>query len=367
MIKTGHLEVYDLTLTAKAPVFVGSGKSYTKKEYLFLSSEEASAQESSVWFLDEEKFFQMLIEQNLIDKYEQFVLGRDDNCFRFLRNTCRLSMPQIRTVTRYQVRAEDALDSNHTLKEINAFSRNQNGQAYIPGSSLKGALRTVLLTEMILKEPLHTFLSSDYREDFPEGDYLNTLALRKDKYGNTMNDAVNSIMRGILISDSAPIPDSHLMLTAKTDSDIDGNTHQINLCRECVSPGTKVHFKLTLDNSVLKGKITAASIRRSIRTVMDSYLDTWISNFDIPYKGADISFDNCIFLGGGTGFYSKTLVYPYLGEKAGLNYAVDLMNNKFRNHKHLKDKELGVSPRTMKFGLYNGFLYPMGLCEVELS
>lgn len=367
MIKSEHLEVYDLTLTAKAPIFIGSGKSYTKKEYLFLSSVEANASESSVWFLNEEKFFQMLIEQNLIDKYEQFVLGNDDNCFRFLHTTCRLSLPQIRAVTRYQVRAEDALDSYHSLKEINAFSRNQNGQAYIPGSSLKGALRTVLLTEMILKEPLHKSLSSDYREDFPEGDYLNTLALRKDRNGNIMNDAVNSIMRGILISDSAPIPDTCLMLTAKTDSDIDGNTHQINLCRECVSPGTRIHFKLTLDNSVLKGKITAASIQKSIQTVIKSYLNTWMSFFDVPYKGADISFDNCIFLGGGTGFFSKTLVYPYLGENAGLDYAVDLMNNKFRAHKHLKDKELGISPRTMKFGLYNGFLYPMGLCEVALS
>ena len=31
MIHEGQLEVFDLTLIAKAPVFIGSGKSYVKK------------------------------------------------------------------------------------------------------------------------------------------------------------------------------------------------------------------------------------------------------------------------------------------------------------------------------------------------
>lgn len=38
MIHEGQLEVFDLTLTAKAPVFIGSGKSYVKKEYVFFNA-----------------------------------------------------------------------------------------------------------------------------------------------------------------------------------------------------------------------------------------------------------------------------------------------------------------------------------------
>ena len=38
MIHEGQLEVFDLTLIAKAPVFIGSGKSYVKKEYAFCQS-----------------------------------------------------------------------------------------------------------------------------------------------------------------------------------------------------------------------------------------------------------------------------------------------------------------------------------------
>ena len=36
MIHEGQLEVFDLTLTAKAPFFIGSGKSYVKKEYVVI-------------------------------------------------------------------------------------------------------------------------------------------------------------------------------------------------------------------------------------------------------------------------------------------------------------------------------------------
>ena len=35
MKELGHLQVYDLILRTRTPLFVGSGKKYVKKEYLF--------------------------------------------------------------------------------------------------------------------------------------------------------------------------------------------------------------------------------------------------------------------------------------------------------------------------------------------
>lgn len=57
MIHEGQLEVFDLTLTAKAPVFIGSGKSYVKKEYVFLTPRFARVSCDEVMLLDETKFF----------------------------------------------------------------------------------------------------------------------------------------------------------------------------------------------------------------------------------------------------------------------------------------------------------------------
>ena len=35
MIQQDHLQIFDLTLNVWAPLFVGNGSSYTKKEYMY--------------------------------------------------------------------------------------------------------------------------------------------------------------------------------------------------------------------------------------------------------------------------------------------------------------------------------------------
>ena len=64
MKQEGHLQVFDLILETKGPVFIGCGKSYTKKEYLF------DPRSNVVSFLDEQKFFRYLAEHHLADAYE---------------------------------------------------------------------------------------------------------------------------------------------------------------------------------------------------------------------------------------------------------------------------------------------------------
>ena len=66
-------------------------------------------------------------------------------------------------------------------------------------------------------------------------------------------------------------------------------------------------------------------------------------------------------------FFSKTLTYPYLGEKDGLQAAINELSRSFRKHRHEEDRADGISPRTTKYALYEGELYPYGLCEVKLS
>ena len=66
-------------------------------------------------------------------------------------------------------------------------------------------------------------------KEIPEGRYLNLLELRTGD-GKVMDDAVNSIMRGVQISDSLPVPDSQMMLSEKMDVNQDGEAHTITLC-----------------------------------------------------------------------------------------------------------------------------------------
>ena len=130
-------------------------------------------------------------------------------------------------------------------------------------------------------------------------------------------------MRGIQISDSLPIDDRNMMLTLKTDSAVNGQTHAINLCRECVAPGTRIRFALTLDQSILKGRWTADSIleghqRPSRRIRMQA-----VCRPEFTAAAATASKPagrNLLMLGGGVGFFSKSLAYPYLGEGKGLRH-----------------------------------------------
>jgi len=166
--------------------------------------------------------------------------------------------------------------------------------------------------------------------DMLEGAYLHTLKLKKDKAGNYANDAVNSILRGISVSDSLPIPDPAMILCGKIDAYPNGETLKLNLCRECVRPGTVIHFKLTLDQSVLQGKISSETICHSISFFDAYYRKTYLSKFDLPQDSIAFPYHNSLILGGGSGFFAKTLAYPYLGEAFGLHYVQRKCKNCFR-------------------------------------
>lgn len=366
MIQESHLQVYDLTLTTRSPLFIGSGISYKKHEYCF------NPQNSKVSFLDQQRFFQMLIQHQLLDAYETFIFSNNQNLHGFLRQTCHLSSDEIKKITRYTVSAADSLDDRHSLKEVHAFQRSSEGKAYIPGSSVKGAMRTVFLTELMRREkkggPTLPDASKDrkgYEMAKLEGLYLNTLHL-STKNGAVRNDPVNSIFRGISISDSLPISDEEMILCGKFDISPSGNVKKLNLCRECVRPGTTLRFKLTLDQSILKGSVTPETIFASISDFSSFYCSTYLSKFELPSNAISCSYQNALILGGGAGFFAKTITYPYLCDGA-LQDTAAFMSSQFRNHKHHLDTfNYGISPHTLKYAQCGVHLYPYGVCEVTI-
>lgn len=360
MNRQDHLEVYDLTLTVWAPLFVGSGSKYTKKEYMFNPrSEEVS-------FLDNEKFFAFLEQHRLMDQYTDFMLSNRSNLWKFLVDECGIKGAELNPLKRYSVRCSDALDEKHSLKEIHAFQRDVQGRAYIPGSSIKGALRTVWLMDAVRKESTvgHS-LREDKRAKFPEERYVSQLSLPRTR----PEDAVNSIFRGIQVSDSGPIDNRRMIIVSKKDAQINGyvRPNQFPLCRECVAPGTSIRFKLTLDQSILKGRITKEGLEQMIRDFDAYYQQTYARRFVQPKDAAPLPQQPYLILGGGSGFFTKSLAYPYLGEEEGLRWTARQMSNMFRGHKHERDVEKGISPHTMKYARFNGRLYPYGYCGVSIT
>lgn len=360
MTQEGHLQTFALTLETKTPLFIGCGKSYTKKEYLF------DPQSSTVSFLDEHAMFTYLAEHNLADAYEGYILGRMGRDLQdFLLNICKISRPQVQQWTRGRINAGDALDDNHTLKEIQRFIRDGQDRVYVPGSSIKGALRTTLLTAMLLKQPPknpNPNLPFERYSSFEDA-YFHTLSLKRDR--NQMvqtGNPLNSILQGVRISDSLPIPDSKLCLTKKIDEFPDGSYNVINICRECLKPGTKISCTLTLDQSILHGKITAQTIARDIGAASAYYQRSVIACY--PQVSNDMN-SRTILLGGGVGYQSKTVTSAYYRDQA-MDVTMRVLDAAFRKHRHLQDRREGVSPRAIKQTDFNNASYGYGVCEVSI-
>lgn len=351
MKQEGHLQTFALTLKTTTPVFIGCGKSYTKKEYIF------EEREQTVAFLDEERLFTFLVKNRLADAYEQYMLG---NRWRGLKEFLldnRVPQSQINKLIRCRIDARDALDESHSLKEIQRFVRDGQGRVYVPGSSVKGALRTVLLKSLMLENPPDNSLSLNGK-DAQEELWLHTLSLKPD-----VRNPLNSLMRGVQVSDSLPIEDGDMCLSKKIDTFRDGGVNTLNLCRECLKPGTEIHCVLTLDQSVLQGKLTSESLLDAIGEVSEYYQATVTRKY--PYAPNDLT-HRTILLGGGVGFQSKTVTDPIYGAET-LKVTSGILSRNFSAHNHGKDVQEGISPRALKQTVYKKAAYTYGACEVFLQ
>lgn len=356
MRQEGHLQVFDLTLKTNSPLFIGSGRSDSKKEYIF------DSRKNEVIFLDERKLFTYLAEHNLADDYEGYILRNTSRNLRdFLQNVCRIPKAELEAMIRVRISAADALDDNHTLKEIHRFVRNGRGEVYVPGSSIKGALRMALLKAQILEDPDS---KTDIHAPFDEI-YFHTLNLKKDKFGQReRRNAMNSILQGVRISDSEPIPDKHLCLTTKIDEFTDGTYNVINLCRESIKPGVEIRCSITLDQSVLKGRITKERLLEAIGVASKHYRETVVDRYE---QVASYMNSRTILMGGGVGFQSKTIIGAACPERE-LKLTAAILNEAFPKHNHkVRDPEEGISPRALKQTDYNRASYPYGVCEVYIQ
>lgn len=365
MIQNGHLKTYDLTLETVGPVHIGTGEKAAKSNYLYDKTHQV------ISMLNPDKLIEAVIAQGKVDEYEQGIVrnqfGDPNNLYHFLVQTCGLKGREIRELVLYNCDAGATLDERHHLRDITQFIRRADGKAYIPGSSLKGALRTVILFHLMKEK--HVLGTGDRSEKkIPENNLINTLHLKKDHFGNAVtNDAVNSVMRGISVSDSEAIPNRQLTLCNKID--IRAGRHagesRPNVCRECVKPGTEIHFALTLDQSILKHTdIRAEDLYSYLDDFREYYHDQYESHFQLPDGG--IYGSHLLILGGGSGFFSKSLAYPYYGDEA-LNIVMEHMIRSFKKHHHEIDEGLGISPRMMKYTEWNGRRYPFGVCKVTIE
>lgn len=362
------LNVYEIELTVAGPVFIGSGKEIGKKEYVL------SQREDMIAVLDSAKLFGLLARKNLVEDYSEFMLGNSRNDIgRWLGSK---GIPE----EEYMACAKYSLDCNKNVKQelsklsISEFMRDAYGMPYVPGSSLKGMLRTILLAydidneerkyhevkEGILRgiggRPNRNAYKKEAKnmEDF----CFHTLDRPKTK----KQDAVNDIMSGVIIGDSEPLTNEDLVLCRRIELRPDGTEKKLNVLRETLKPGVVIRFQMTIDSSL--SKFDKSYIENAIEYFGKMYYDSFLKKF----KGMDMPATDMVWLGGSTGFVTKTEIYPLFGSKDGVGVTADIfkLTKVPEKHKHFQDKSMKVSPHICKVADCNGKRCHMGACHFKI-
>ncbi len=412
------------------PVHIGSGEKRKPFEYVYdwrksptngsygrNSNGRGASQSSSlkpVLFLNESKWIWFLEKKRLMDDFAGYVIGdaerqRDsrpkqksimqwmlDHRISFSeveRLAMRRAMVDGRDAAglsgRNDSRRYGAASSGNKKKSLNEIAMAvalADGRPYIPGSSIKGALRTGILWSVIvnqkdsfhkewskLKETLEYHARNKHVADklgFVTKE-IETNILHVLGVSEKQSDAVNSVLRGLSVSDAPAgkydtvVIRGHDALPPRGGERV---SNDLPLFRECIPADSRLRFSITADFSILK-KIGLTSMEQiwekmhaytqeSIRLREKVFGDAYRDLFD-EAEEADI------ILGGGTGFLSKTLVYALApDEEEAREFTAKYLNTQFSGDHHL-EKDIRLSPRTLKLARHDVEAWIMGLCRIN--
>ena len=395
------MKYWKLELTCLSPVHIGSGEKLGKNQYVY---EKGNKHEDSlVYFLNETKWAIWLGQQKFLRDFIDETMKDPQrlSLFTFLKNHYadhafheyleRLVKEGVLEPAE-KAEAAEKQDRTNALNDISLHIKNSEGRAYIPGSSLKGAIRTAILVHLIRKNPgkyrkywdkiqkavdnareenrfrrkdndswKHEKIKSSMGSVIDQMEKEMTIA--PDKEGRL--DMVNSFFRGLTVSDSTPCstPPGIVIkedLGERPDSDI----RTIPIWRECIMPDQSVTFTLGIDESLMGNMgihkaSDVVSVLKEFASFQCSLMGPiWGNDYDRMY-------DADLFLGGGAGYLSKTLTYALAPSKReGIQVVKELMQQEFRKGKHERDRN--ISPHTLKLAYLEDRDAIMGMATVKV-
>ncbi|OLR64024.1 type III-A CRISPR-associated RAMP protein Csm5 [Anaerostipes sp. 992a] len=364
-----YLKHYRITLKTHGPLFIGSGEVLGKKEYIYDRANKKA------YILDTKKMFSGMLKNRMVYEYEKYLLNEYRDLGIWLREH-GIRKQEYQQWSNYVLdcSATEIESRENRNKEIHLFMKDQYGKPYIPGSSLKGAIRTILLgnavignaaysdnAESIVRNSQRRVKQNKYLQreiKNLEVDVFHTIK-RKEKY--VKSNAVNDELSGLRISDSKPLETDCLVLCQKIDRHIEGKDRNMPLLRECIKPGVEITFELTIDTSVCN--YSEQDILNAISRVYERN-----SAFYKKFGNINDSGNHMLYLGGGCGFVTKTIQYCLYPEKRAVQINANIMTKLTpRNHGHGKDIKYRVSPHVKKLTRYSGREYEFGLCEMNIS
>ena len=220
-----------------APIHIGNGEKYSSREFIY--------ENGYFYFPDMGKFYNRMVEKGYDQKFERFLQetkpnARNNRLISFLEDN-RISD---RDFGGYRIKEtgfeteKNNIDSKlGTINEVAKFMRDPYGNPYIPGSSLKGAIRTILMNT---NPDWNNKKVVDTRRKNPK-ENINMIPWVPKK-----GKEFNNIFNAIRVSDSKPFNNDRLILVQKWDHKAKPpRAKSIPLYREAIVPSTKINFTIT--------------------------------------------------------------------------------------------------------------------------
>ena len=362
---SSYLKNYTIELTTLAPVFIGSGEQLGKKEYIY------NKYEKKAWIFDRKTLYKHILEENLSDAYERYMLGKNGDLYVWMKEN-NISK------SKYSIWAKYCLDCSYAElsernRDISLFVKDPYGLPYIPGSSLKGAIRTVLLGYKLSMNPPVGQLQSDIKYN-SRARRRNELSSKLKRPSQMLEQTFHTLekekvkkenagcdeLSGLRISDSRPLYVQDLILCQKIDKGMDGNNQILPIFRECLKPEIKIYFDMTIDESICNYK--KSDILEAVAYFFDN------ANKQYKKYGALSQDRKCVItIGGGAGYISKTVPYNIYPDREAVQVVSNILEVSAPRHGHKNDVKRGVSPHTLKTTKYGGRTYQFRQCEIKIT
>lgn len=381
-----QFETAKMCLKVVTPINISDGIVLGAKDYLYDSRRQ------KVFFLNLHQWHMFIYKHMLLEKYESYLANfRDKQSLLEWLQMQGYDIDDVRTVITSEAQATVNLMDNEkkkTLNDINRHIQQPEGSLYVPGSSIKGVFRTAILYSLLQKRQdikvkywrqIQEKISSNYFKPYRdfnklisdlENEFLHTLRLVDGNIRS--NNAVCSAMRGLQVSDTYASRNMQTAILQKVDGGFDkfgkASPKKLPIFRECMLPKAELFFDVKIEKAVMStiGINTVDDLLKATHSFFAAVTDLLQQAFGKEYQEAfqGVAAGN-MFLGGNTGFLSKTLLAMLAPDKdTAKNTIKVLLDKSFKTHKHLlRDKV--IAPRTLKCTNYNGKLMLMGVAEVR--
>lgn len=383
-----QFETAKMCLHVVTPINIADGVTLRAKDYLY------DTRQRRVYFLNLHAWHWFVYKHKLLDKYEKYISNFKDrkSLLEWLQEQ-GYGLENLQDVISSEAQADASLvdAEKKTLHDINRHIRHGDGTPFIPGSSIKGVFRTAVLYKLLQKRQdikskywrqIQGKISNNYlnpKRDFDglakdlESELLHTLRLKDDKERNISNkNAVCSAMRGLQVSDTYASRNVQTAILQKVDGGFDkfskASPKKLPIFRECMLPEAELFFDVKIEKAVMStiGISSVDDLLKRTHSFFAAVTDLLQQAFGKEYQEVfqGVAAGN-MFLGGNTGFLSKTLLAMLAPDKdTAKNTIKVLLDKSFKTHKHLlRDKV--IAPRTLKCTNYNGKLMLMGVAEVR--